>query len=61
MMTILFWISLSMLVYIYLGYPLLLWALAGVFGRDPACHPTTPSVSLLIPAFGGLEPGPCLS
>ena len=47
----LFAFSLLMLVYIYAGYPLLVWALARVFGREPHRADITPTVSLLIPAY----------
>lgn len=50
-MTLLFWLSLTLLAYIYVGYPLLVWALATLFGREPARKAITPSVSLLIPAY----------
>src|SRR3989338_5398251 len=50
-MTFAFWFSLSMLVYIYAGYPLLVWALARVFGREVRRADITPTVSLLIPAY----------
>lgn len=46
-----FWVSFVALLYIYLGYPLAVWLLAALFGREPAKRPTTPSVSLLIPAY----------
>ena len=49
-MTTLFWISLGTLVYIYVGYPLLVWALARLFGRKPYRAAGIPMVSLLIPA-----------
>lgn len=51
MMTILFWWSLATLLYIYAGYPALVWAAARLFGRDPASAEGTPMVSLLIPAY----------
>jgi cellulose synthase/poly-beta-1,6-N-acetylglucosamine synthase-like glycosyltransferase len=50
-MITLFWLSLAILVYIYFGYPLLVWLLARVFGRDPQRRDATPTVSLLIPAY----------
>jgi len=50
-MTTLFRWSLSTLLYIYLGYPLLVWALARVFGRAPMRRQGIPAVSLLIPAY----------
>ena len=50
-MTLVFLISLGTLVYIYVGYPALAWALARLFGRAPRAAGITPSVTLLIPAF----------
>ncbi len=50
-MILLFGISLVLLLYVYFGYPLLVWVLARLFGRDPARRAITPSVSLYIPAF----------
>ncbi len=47
----LFWISLAALLYIYFGYPLLVWLLAGMFGREAMRQPVTPSVSFVIPAY----------
>ena len=50
-MSLIFWTSLLTLAYIYVGYPLLVWILAWGFGRAPRRAPTTPTVSLLIPAY----------
>ena len=50
-MTALFWFSLLILLYIYIGYPILVFALARAFGREPIRRSITPSVSLLIPAY----------
>ncbi len=50
-MAALFWMSLGTLLYIYLGYPLAVWALARAFGREPDRQDGMPSVSLLIPAL----------
>lgn len=50
-MVILFWFSLATLLYIYVGYPLLVGLLAKCFGKEPSRGPITPSVSLLIPAY----------
>ncbi|MCI0559504.1 MAG: glycosyltransferase family 2 protein [Nitrososphaera sp.] len=49
-MTIIFWIAFGILIYIYIGYPVLVWILAGLFGRNPECRDFTPQVSLVIPA-----------
>ncbi|MBI4342287.1 MAG: glycosyltransferase family 2 protein [Candidatus Omnitrophica bacterium] len=51
MMTTLFWSAFLILLYIYIGYPALVWALARLFGREPVRKPITPTVSLLIPAY----------
>lgn len=50
-MPLIFWVSLLTLLYVYAGYPLLVWALARLVGREPLRKPLTPSVSLLIPAY----------
>ena len=50
-MTLIFWFSLGTLLYIYAGYPILVWMLARVFGREPQRRDITPFVSLLIPAY----------
>lgn len=47
----LFALSVALLTYIYVGYPILVWLLALVFGRKPAHAAITPHVSLLIPAY----------
>ncbi len=50
-MTLVCWISLVSLLYIYLGYPVLAWMLAGAFGREPKRGHILPTVSLFIPAL----------
>jgi cellulose synthase/poly-beta-1,6-N-acetylglucosamine synthase-like glycosyltransferase len=50
-MILVFWVSLGVLFYIYLGYPLLVWGLARLFGREARSGEVAPSVSLLIPAY----------
>ena len=50
-MTRFFWISFITLAYIYFLYPLTVWALAALFGRQPQKLPVTPNLSLLIPAY----------
>jgi poly-beta-1,6-N-acetyl-D-glucosamine synthase len=50
-----FWISVAVILYVYVGYPLLLWSLQFLF-RIPVCKkPITPSVSLLIAAYNEAE------
>jgi len=46
-----FWISATILLYVYVGYPALIWVLARVFGREPGEAVMTPWVTLLIPAY----------
>lgn len=46
-----FHVSFWTLLYIYLGYPALVWVLARAFGREPRRKDITPAVSLLIPAY----------
>lgn len=50
-----FWISAGFAVYVYLGYPLLIWALRAVFGSSPRKPPIEPSVSLLVAAYNEAE------
>ena len=50
-MTTLFYLSLLTLLYIYAGYPLVVWWLARMFGSAPRCKNITPMVSLLICAY----------
>lgn len=50
----LFWLSVGLIVYAYVGYPVLIYVLSRVFGRRPAppLSPAEwPSVSLLIAAY----------
>lgn len=49
-MIVLFWASLFLLVYAYLGYPLLLWALARLKPRDVRKNKIHPSVSVIVAA-----------
>ncbi len=50
-MTLIFWVSLTVLIYIYIGYPLLVWICARVWGRLPQRSSILPLVSLVIPAY----------
>lgn len=50
-MTLICWLSLATLVYIYFGYPLLVWMLARLWGREPMQKAVFPTVSLVIPAY----------
>src|SRR5215203_2178342 len=47
---IIFWASVALCVYVYAGYPVLLWALARVAGRPPRKGEVTPAVSVVIAA-----------
>jgi cellulose synthase/poly-beta-1,6-N-acetylglucosamine synthase-like glycosyltransferase len=51
---IVFWAAVGLIVYAHLGYPLLLWVLARVFGEDaapPDAGGELPPVTLIIPAY----------
>jgi cellulose synthase/poly-beta-1,6-N-acetylglucosamine synthase-like glycosyltransferase len=50
---IVFWAALGLIVYAHLGYPLLLWGLARLFGEDeaaPSWRGELPRVTLIVPA-----------
>jgi cellulose synthase/poly-beta-1,6-N-acetylglucosamine synthase-like glycosyltransferase len=51
MAKLLFWISAGFTVYVYFGYPLLLWALQSLFRAAPPKEKLEPSVSLLVAAY----------
>jgi len=51
MAKLLFWISAGFTVYVYFGYPLLLWALQAVFPSAPRQQAVEPTVSLLVAAY----------
>lgn len=51
-MKILFWAAAAVIAYVYLGYPLLLWAIRRVRGpREPRRGPEQPAVTLMISAY----------
>lgn len=50
-MIALFWLSVTLIIYTYLGYPTMLAALAKLFGRKPMRLPITPPMTLLIAAY----------
>ncbi len=50
-MTVIFWLSIALIIYTYLGYPIILAGLAKLFGRKILRLPITPSVTLLISAY----------
>jgi hypothetical protein len=47
----LFWISVAFPLYVYIGFPLLLWLLQALVRRAPRRQPIEPSVSLLVAAY----------
>jgi cellulose synthase/poly-beta-1,6-N-acetylglucosamine synthase-like glycosyltransferase len=49
-MTVLFFVALGLVVYTYVGYPLVLWALTWRRSRDARRQPIEPSVSVIIAA-----------
>jgi cellulose synthase/poly-beta-1,6-N-acetylglucosamine synthase-like glycosyltransferase len=51
MAKLLFWISAGVTAYVYIGYPIVLWALQAVFRSSPDKQPVEPSVSLLVAAY----------
>ena len=55
---IVFWAAVGLIVYAHLGYPLLLWLLARLFGEDaasPEADGELPQVTLIIPAYDEAE------
>jgi cellulose synthase/poly-beta-1,6-N-acetylglucosamine synthase-like glycosyltransferase len=51
MAKLLFWIATTFVLYVYLGYPLLLWCLQARFRSSRRQEPVEPSVSLLVAAY----------
>jgi len=50
--TTFFWILTGLILYAYVGYPIILMGLAALFGRRPSMDESfTPTMSLLIPAY----------
>lgn len=49
-MKVLFWLSASLVVYTYVGYPLVLWALVRLRAREVAQEDIAPSVSIIVAA-----------
>jgi cellulose synthase/poly-beta-1,6-N-acetylglucosamine synthase-like glycosyltransferase len=45
------WISVGFTIYVYIGYPALVWILQAMFGLTPRKDPIEPSVSLLVAAY----------
>lgn len=50
-MQAIFWISIFLILYCYLGYPLILFILGLIFGKEIKRGEITPSISLLIPVY----------
>lgn len=55
MAKLLFWIATGSVVYVYIGYPLLLWCLQAISRASPCKEPLQPSVSLLVAAYNEAE------
>src|ERR1700722_7148063 len=51
MIKLLFWISVGSIVYVYIGYPVLLWGLQRLFRSLPRKRSAEPSISLLVAAY----------
>jgi glycosyltransferase involved in cell wall biosynthesis len=51
MIKLLFWISVAFPLYVYLGFPLLLWLLQALVRHAPRKQPIEPCVSLLVAAY----------
>jgi Glycosyltransferase like family 2 len=47
----LFWLSIAFPLYVYLGFPVLLWLLQALARRAPRRQPIEPSVSVLVAAY----------
>ena len=54
-MKIIFWMCLVSIVYTYLGYPILVWALARICPRPWRSAPILPSVSIVLAVHNGAE------
>ena len=48
---ILAWVAFGVVLYVYVGYPLLLWIVSRIYQREVQHAATTPSVTLVISAF----------
>lgn len=55
MAALIFWISLVLVFYVYVGYPLTAWLLGLLWLRPVLRQPTRPKVSILIAAFNEAE------
>ena len=50
-MEVVFWLSAFLVAYVYLGYPLLAWALARIIGAPVKAGPAQPAVTVLTAAY----------
>ena len=50
-MAVFFWFCILLILYTYLGYPLIIAALARVWPKHPSFPPVEPTVTLLIAAY----------
>ena len=55
MIAILFWLSVGLILYSYVGYPALLFVLSRFRTKQPACKDATPALTLLIAAYNEEE------
>src|SRR5271154_2208175 len=51
MAKLLFWVSAGFALYVYIGYPIVLWILQTFFRSSPRKQPVEPSISLLVAAY----------
>jgi cellulose synthase/poly-beta-1,6-N-acetylglucosamine synthase-like glycosyltransferase len=49
------WVAFGVVVYVYVGYPILLWIVSRIYQREVQHAVTTPSVTLVISAFNEAE------
>jgi hypothetical protein len=54
-MEFVFWLLAALIFYVYVGYPIVLVVLQGLFGKPAGKAECQPSVSILIPAFNEAE------
>lgn len=52
-MRILLWASLALIIYVYLGYPMIIWALSRLRPRRVKSAPISPSVSIIMAVHNG--------
>ena len=54
-MSVLFWMFAGLIIYIYIGYPLIVWLLARIKRRQIQKAPIIPTVTIVIPAYNEEE------